>query len=88
MQNYNREPAEYNQQQSHQSFTGHPTFRAKGVVDNISTIKNEQGGKNMFVADVHIGKYNYNFPVCRNTKVGDVLVIQIDVINVNKNRNQ
>jgi hypothetical protein len=60
-----------------------PTFRAKGVVNEVIQLeKTSPGDKDMFVAEVEIGKYIYKFPVCRNVKRGDVLVIKIGVINL------
>ena len=64
---------------------GRPTFRAKGVVIEVSQIeKSVAGNREMFVAEVNVGDISYSFPVCRNTKVGDVLVIKIDIIKVNR----
>jgi hypothetical protein len=63
-----------------------PTFRAKGVIKDIIELENDKGELTNFrAADVEIGGFTYSFPICRNARIGDVLVVKLDVINL-KNR--
>lgn len=61
-----------------------PTFRAKGVVKNVGSVDEQH--PNFLYAELDIGGIIYEVPVCRNTEVGDVLAIRIDVLKVGQNR--
>jgi len=64
------------------SFPKYPTFRAKGVVKEITTFKNKD--KIFSAALLDIGGYEYEIPISKNVREGDVIELKLNVIKVNR----